>query len=102
MIGILAQRLLQLHAKKVLVLVPSAVLCAYQQLNYCPEACQGLQSLQDPQAKAVFYLSFEQLMSPHFQVAGSDFVALIDEADQLLFDVKAAVKGTGKLISVVQ
>jgi len=38
MLAILAVFLNKLYKKKVLVLVPSKVLAAYQQFNYCPSA----------------------------------------------------------------
>jgi len=85
--------------KKVLVVVPSAFLHAYQQHFYCPTASKVPEDMQDHSNKQIFYCSFDRFNAPEFEVP-SNTILLVDEFHELFFNQQATVVN-GKLVSAI-
>jgi len=85
MLAILAQYINKHHRKKVIIAVPSAFLHAYQQYFYCPTASRIPDKITDPDAKDIFYCSYERLKAPEFEMP-ENTVLLVDEFHELFFN----------------
>jgi hypothetical protein len=98
-LGILAKYLNKTTKNKVLVVVPTAFLHAYQQSLYCPAASDVPEEMQDQSSKQIFYCSFDRLNAPEFEMP-HDTILLVDEFHELFFNQPANVVN-GKLVSVI-
>jgi hypothetical protein len=98
-LGILAEYLNKTTGNKVLVVVPSAFLHAYQQHFYCPTASEVPEEMHDQTSKQIFYCSFDRFNSSEFEVPVST-ILLVDEFHELFFNQQVAV-ANGKLVSVI-
>ena len=85
MLGILAQYLNKITGKKVIVVVPTSFLHAYQQNNYCPTASNIPEDMADHTVKQVFYSDFVRFLTPEF-IVPADTILLVDEFHELFFD----------------
>lgn len=85
MLGIIAEFLRQKKQKKVLVVVPTTFLHAYQSNNYCPTASKVPEEMSDPTIKDIFYTSFDRFVAPEFPIP-EDALVLVDEFHELFFD----------------
>jgi hypothetical protein len=99
MLGVLAHYLNQTTGKKVLVVVPTPFLLAYQQQHYCPTACKVPFKMTDPTVKEVFYSDFSHFSAPEFTVP-ADTVLLVDEFHELFFGQQVQL-ANGKALSVI-
>lgn len=99
MLGILAWYLNKITGKKVIVVVPTSFLHAYQQHNYCPNASNIPDKMGDPTAKHIFYSDFNRFSAPEFTVP-ADTILLVDEFHELFFDQWVQLID-GKVISVL-
>jgi hypothetical protein len=85
MLGILAQFLHLKTGKKVLVVVPTDFLHAYQQKFYCPYASNIPEEIGDKQAKYIFYCSFKRFSDANF-ILPLDTILLVDEFHDIFFN----------------
>ena len=85
MLAILAQYWSTTTRKKIIVLVPSAFLHAYQQHFYCPTASKINDDIADPTCKQIFYCNFERFVAPKF-VMPADTILLVDEFHEIFFN----------------
>ena len=99
MLGILAQYLNQTTGKKVIVVVPTSFLHAYQQHNYCPTASKIPEDMSTSGIKQIFYSDFNRFIAPEFTVP-ADTILLVDEFHELFFDQQVQVVN-GKVVSVI-
>jgi hypothetical protein len=99
MLGVLAQWLNRTTGKKVIVVVPTSFLHAYQQKHYCKAASKVPAKMGDSAIKQVFYSDFERFLAPNFTVP-ADTILLVDEFHELFFDQQVQF-ADGKIISVV-
>lgn len=99
MLAIMAQHWNITTGKKVIVIVPSAFLHAYQQHFYCPTASKLPVDITDPNIKNVFYCSFERFNAPDFKMP-TDTILLVDEFHEIFFNQPATIIN-GKLVSTI-
>ena len=71
--------------KKVIILVPTEFLHAYQGHYYCPEACDIPGRICDPNFPGVFYCSYGRFNAPDFVVPPNTII-LVDEFHELFFE----------------
>jgi hypothetical protein len=99
MLALLAKYLNKTTGKKVIILVPSAFLHAYQQFFYCPSASKIPDDITDPACKQIFYCSYKRFSAPDFEMP-ADTVVLADEFHELFFNQPVQVVN-GKLVSTI-
>lgn len=99
LLGILAAHLNKTTGKKVIVVVPTAFLHAYQQYFYCPTASKIPDDITDPNLKQIFYCSYDRFDAPEFEMP-EETILLIDEFHEIFFNKPATVVN-GKLISII-
>ena len=98
-LALLANYLNKTTGKKVIILVPSAFLHAYQQFFYCPTASNIPDKITDPNAKNIFYCTFDRFNAPEFEMP-IDAILLVDEFHDIFFNQPATVIN-GKLVSTI-
>ena len=85
MLALMAQWINTFQNKKIIIVVPSAFLHAYQQFFYCSSASKIPADLTDPTCKDVFYCSYDRFNAPRFEMP-ADTVVLVDEFHELFFN----------------
>ena len=85
MLALMAEYLNRTSGNKVLIIVPSAFLHAYQQYFYCPTASNVPEEMQVRSSKQIFYCSFDRFNAPEFEMP-PDTILLVDEFHELFFN----------------
>jgi superfamily II DNA or RNA helicase len=99
MLALMAQWINMFRDKKVIVVVPSAFLHAYQQFFYCRSASEIPDDITDSSCKDIFYCSYDRFNAPEFKMP-ADTTILVDEFHELFFNQSVAVVN-GKLVSTI-
>lgn len=84
MLGMLGIYIFQQTGKKVIILVPTQFLHAYQEHYYCPDACKIPGRICDPNFLGVFYCNYERFDSVDFVVPPNTII-LVDEFHEFFF-----------------
>jgi len=99
MLALMAQWINIFHNKKVIIVVPSAFLHAYQQFFYCPSASEIPDDITDPTCKQIFYCSYDRFNAPDFAIP-TGTVLLADEFHEIFFNQPVTIVN-GKLVSII-
>jgi hypothetical protein len=97
MLALIAQYINKTTGQKVIVVVPSQFLHAYQQHFYCPSASRVPDLICDSTASNIFYCSFGRFNDAAF-VVPINTVILVDEFHELFFNQPATIVN-GKVVS---